>query len=409
MKLSAMGTRWAAWGLLAATFAMGAALLLTSWSSYRSVMAASAAVTRSQGDAFLRALFTLGRRDVSEADIQAIVEEQRTGGLRYVAIFDHGRLVAAGHALGGPPDTSVAPSREAQVRRLDDRIRLVLRPMPPEPPRAGRSAPPTITIEYEPVLARQLEADAVRAVRWSAAAAAVLLVIAILFARMLLEREVAERRYEQGRRLAALGEMASVLAHELRNPLASLKGHAQLLVERLPSGRERSKAETIVLEAERLEALSASLLDFTRSGPIARAEVDPSALLVSAANAVDASRIRISASAAPARWPLDDSRVRQVLTNLLGNAIEASPPAAAVEASVASRQGRLLFAVRDHGAGLPPGQEQRIFEPFFTTRAKGTGLGLAIAQRIVEMHGGTVRAMNHPQGGALFEVEIPRG
>ena len=98
-----------------------------------------------------------------------------------------------------------------------------------------------------------------------------------------------------------------------------------------------------------------------------------------------------------------------MLTNLLGNAVEASPPGAPVEASVASRGGRLLFAVRDHGEGLPPGREHRIFEPFFTTRAKGTGLGLAIAQRIVEMHGGTLRAANHPEGGALFEVEIPRG
>ncbi|HXK08639.1 MAG TPA: ATP-binding protein [Vicinamibacteria bacterium] len=409
MKLSAMGTRWAAWGLLAATFAMGAALLLTSWSSYRSVMAASAGVTRSQGDAFLRALFTLGRHEASEADLQAFVEEQRTAGLQYVAVFDHGRLVAAGRPLGGPADTSAAPSREAQVRRLDDRFRLVLRPEPPDPPRPGRPAPPTITIEYEPVLARQLESDAVRALRWSAAAAAVLLVIAILFARMLLQREVAERRYEQGRRLAALGEMSSVLAHELRNPLASLKGHAQLLVERLPAGRERTKAETIVLEAQRLEALSASLLDFTRSGPIARSEVDPLALLASAASSVDASRIRVDSGGAPPRWPLDGSRMRQVLTNLLSNAVEASPEGSPVEAGVASRQGRLLFAVRDHGEGLPAGEEQRIFEPFFTTRAKGTGLGLAIAQRIVEMHGGTVRATNHPEGGALFEVELPRG
>jgi len=98
-----------------------------------------------------------------------------------------------------------------------------------------------------------------------------------------------------------------------------------------------------------------------------------------------------------------------VLTNLLTNAIEASPAEAPVDASAVLRAGRLLLTVRDHGAGLPPGQERRIFEPFFTTRVNGTGLGLAVAQRIVEMHGGTLRGFDHPEGGAAFEVELPRG
>jgi two-component system sensor histidine kinase HydH len=163
-----------------------------------------------------------------------------------------------------------------------------------------------------------------------------------------------------------------------------------------------------VLEARRLEALSADLLDFSRSGPIARAETDPAALLRAAAEAVDAARVRLTVSAAPPRWSLDPSRAVQILTNLLTNAIEASPEGTPVEASVSTRAGRLLFAVRDHGAGLPEGQGHRLFEPFFTTRAKGTGLGLAVTQRIVEMHGGTVRASNHPDGGAVFEVELPR-
>jgi two-component system sensor histidine kinase HydH len=265
-------------------------------------------------------------------------------------------------------------------------------------------------IEFEPLLATQLAADAARALRSSAAAAAGLFLVAALFARLLLQREAAERRFEERRRLAALGEMSSVLAHELRNPLASLKGHAQLLVERLPDGgRERGKAERIVLEAQRLEALSTDLLDFSRSGPIARTDADPAALLRAAAEAVDTERVRVTSSGAPARWSLDPSRTRQVLTNLIANALEASPAGAPVDARVAARGDRLVFTVRDHGAGLPPGQEHRLFEPFFTTRATGTGLGLAVAQRIVEMHGGSVHASDHPEGGAVFEVELPRG
>jgi two-component system sensor histidine kinase HydH len=423
MKLSSPGVRWAVWGLLAATFAMGASLLLTSWSSYRSVIAASAAVTRSQGEAFLRSLFFLSRRSeggrIAPADLQAHLAEQQAAGLRYVGLVAaDGSRVEAGRPAGGAADAAPPTPGygDLELRRVGANVRLVARPGPPPRDREAATekghdhAPPTITIEFEPLVETGLAAGATRALRTSAAAAAGLLFVAVLFARLLLQREAAERRFEEQRRLAALGEMSSVLAHELRNPLASLKGHAQLLVERLPGGgRERGKAERIVLEAQRLEALSADLLDFSRSGPIARTETEPAALLRAAAEAIDAARIRLTVSAAPPRWPLDPSRTRQVLTNLLTNALEASPDGMPVEASASMRAGRLLFAVRDHGAGLPAGQEGRIFEPFFTTRAKGTGLGLAVTQRIVEMHGGTVRASNHPDGGAVFEVELPRG
>jgi two-component system sensor histidine kinase HydH len=89
------------------------------------------------------------------------------------------------------------------------------------------------------------------------------------------------------------------------------------------------------------------------------------------------------------------------------NAIQASPEGAKVEVSVSSERGKLMVQVRDHGAGLPAGSEQQIFEPFHTTRVKGTGLGLAIARRIVELHGGSIRGENHPEGGALFTLWIP--
>jgi len=204
--------------------------------------------------------------------------------------------------------------------------------------------------------------------------------------------------------------MSSVIAHELRNPLASLKGHAQLLAERLAAdSKERRKAERIVLEAERLETLSGDLLDFSRSGPIDRRDVDPATLLRAAADSVDAARITLSAEGAPARFPLDAERVRQALTNLLQNAVQASPAGAPAEASVAAEGDILVFTVSDRGAGIPPADLERIFEPFFTTRPRGTGLGLAVAQRIVHLHGGSLTAANRPDGGASFRVAIPRG
>jgi two-component system sensor histidine kinase HydH len=101
--------------------------------------------------------------------------------------------------------------------------------------------------------------------------------------------------------------------------------------------------------------------------------------------------------------------MRQALTNLLLNALEASPPGVPAEARVAAEGDALVFTIRDHGPGIPPGDAERIFEPFYTTRAKGTGLGLAVAQRIVHLHGGKVTAANDSSGGAVFRIVLPRG
>lgn len=264
-------------------------------------------------------------------------------------------------------------------------------------------------IELEPLVAGELAGHASRALGSSALAAAALLLSAAIFWRLLRQREEAERRRAEQRQLEALGEMSAVLAHEIRNPVTSLKGHAQLLAERLPAdGGERRKAERIVAEAKRLEALSADLLDFCRTGPLDRLPVDPAKLLRDAAAAAgDAWRFEISSDGAPASWSLDPLRMRQVLLNVLRNACQASPEDRPVEARVATDGRCLLFVVSDSGPGIPAGDEERIFAPFYTTRAQGTGLGLGVARRIVEMHGGTIAAGNRPAGGARFEIRVP--
>ena len=201
--------------------------------------------------------------------------------------------------------------------------------------------------------------------------------------------------------------MSAVLAHELRNPLASLKGHAQLLAEALPEGRSRTKAERVVKEALRLEDLTSSLLAFVRTGTIHRQQTDPVAVVRAAAEEVDPRLIELDTQAAPATWSLDGARMQQVLSNLLRNAVQASPPGSPVFARIATEEKALLYEVRDVGSGIPPGQENVIFEPFHTGRPLGNGLGLAVARRVVELHGGSIRASNHPEGGALFRVRIP--
>ncbi len=262
-------------------------------------------------------------------------------------------------------------------------------------------------IEFEPVVAMQLMSQARRSLALGSMMAAVLTLAAILFWRQHARYESARSTFEQQRRLSQLGEMSAVLAHEIRNPLASLKGNAQLLAERLPpDSREKSKADRVVTEATRLESLTGDLLEFARSGPIARTAVSPAAIALAAAEEVSPEGILVDTRAAPGEWHLDTARLRHALLNILQNAVQASPDRAP-QLTVRRAGGDLIFEVRDFGGGIPAGAESQLFEPFFTTRTNGTGLGLAVARRAAEGHGGSIRAFNHPDGGAVFEIRIP--
>jgi two-component system sensor histidine kinase HydH len=211
--------------------------------------------------------------------------------------------------------------------------------------------------------------------------------------------------------------MSAVLAHEIKNPLASLKGNAQLLAGMLPEGPEtekaRGKAKRVVDEAVRLEKLTQDLLQFVRTGELAHTAVSPSAIVKDAAasivvatgaEAAASAELKIDDTAAPATWSLDAGRMREVVVNLLDNATAAGPP---VSARIAVERGRLVIEIRDGGPGVPPADREKVFEPFFTGKTRGTGLGLAIARRIVELHRGTIRVDDAPGGGALFRIEIP--
>jgi len=201
--------------------------------------------------------------------------------------------------------------------------------------------------------------------------------------------------------------MSAVLAHEIRNPLASLKGNAQLLERALPQGdRTRTKAELLVAEAVRLETLTNDLLDFARAGELQPTDVDPAALFREAAAGLGEERIELITEHAPSRWRLDATQMRQVLVNLLQNALQSSDQP--VTARVARDGDELVFEVRDRGPGIHAEDLPRVFEPFFTRKTRGTGLGLAICKRLVELHGGTIVAGHAEQGGARFTVRIPR-
>ncbi len=279
------------------------------------------------------------------------------------------------------------------------------------PPLNGSSLRPprAILIEFAPQMAQQLRHSAQRTLLSGGFATLALLLAAALFWQLSLREERAHATKERQRQLASLGEMAAVLAHELRNPLAALKGHAQLLLEQLPGGtRPHEKANRVVREAERLEALSEDLLSFVRTTVLEPKLTSAAELLAECAASLNDARIEFFAQDALPRWHLDPERMRQVLCNLLRNALDASPPSGRVLASLRVEGGMLCFAVRDFGPGIPETALEKIFEPFYTTRARGTGLGLPIARRLVALHGGTISASNEKDGGALFCVRLPK-
>ncbi len=264
-----------------------------------------------------------------------------------------------------------------------------------------------LVIEFEPLEAQRIERRAAASLTVSLTAAVLLLIATFVISRSAARADRIRAQLAHDRQLKALGQMSAVLGHELRNPLASLKGHAQLAEEKLDEDHpSRRGIVRVVDEATRLETLTTQVLDFAKSGVVERRAVPPAALAREAAERLDGA-IELDGSEAPESFPLDPERMEQVLVNLLDNALAAQPGERPVELRIASEGVALLITVRDRGPGLQPGDESRIFEPFYTRRIRGTGLGLALAQRIVEAHGGTIQARNHPEGGALFEIVIP--
>lgn len=430
------GTRWARWGMSLTTLGMGAALVVTGLTTYGYHREAAAAVAEGRAQDLFRGIRRslrelrdastsresyAGPSDAAREDFRGLADELAEAGLRYAAVVaPWGEvLLSSGTPTGGEPralgpdrpaDRSIFPG-ELELKRVGGRLRLE-GPLgtPRRGGRPGRGGPGgRLVLEVEPVLAQAIEASAEGQLVVSLVVATGLLGMALLFWRLAARADRFEAALARQRQLAALGEMSAVLGHELRNPLASLKGHAQLALEKTDAtASARKNVERVVAEAERLEVLSARILDFARTGTVSRGAVSPRALVDAAVQRLgaEAGAIAIVEDKVPPSWPLDRDRMEQVLVNVLKNARQASPEGAAIEVGIETRGGRLVISVRDRGAGIPPGEEEAIFEPFRTHRVQGTGLGLAIARRIVEAHGGTITATNAAGGGAQVTIEL---
>jgi signal transduction histidine kinase len=237
----------------------------------------------------------------------------------------------------------------------------------------------------------------------------------VLDAADLLARAVAvERSLAHAEKLAAIGETAARIAHEIRNPVTAARSLAQQLA-REPGSPFAEEHAVILAELERVERQVAGLLRFARReelrldavplGPVVRATVEDCRARLQAAGVAVELDVRDDATAR-----VDRERIRQVLLNLIENAADAladGAPTRRLAVAVHRVDGSAVIRVTDSGPGVPDDALPRLFEPFFSLKAHGTGLGLAIAKRTVDAHGGRITAARAPGSGLTLEVALP--
>ncbi len=225
----------------------------------------------------------------------------------------------------------------------------------------------------------------------------------------------AEAEVRRSERLAALGQLMAGLAHELRNPLGTMKASAELLAKQIPDGNAIATELSgyIAAEVDRTNSLITRFLEFARPVQLKRQPVDLNALIDEAIKQLRRHQPRLAVaihrnySPDVPPVPLDAELMERVVFNLLLNAAEASPSGATVTVKTRRIDGSAEVAVIDRGAGIRPEHRESIFNPFFTTKPDGVGMGLAIVSRIVSEHGGTMAVESEPGQGSVFRVVLP--
>jgi signal transduction histidine kinase len=225
-----------------------------------------------------------------------------------------------------------------------------------------------------------------------------------------------QRAVARSEHLAAVGELAASIAHEVRNPLAGMRGALEMLRRSPPGSDGRLEVmDEVVAQIDRLERLVRDLLTFARPNPMSRQPVQLEALLERALRlSQDGDELRgiqverrYDVSAPPVSG--DAQQLEQVLLNLIHNAAHSMEGSGTLTLSVEAGAGSVIVGVRDTGKGMTPEILRQIFQPFFTTKHRGSGLGLPIVRKIVEAHDGSVRVESEPGVGTTVLVTLPRG
>lgn len=240
----------------------------------------------------------------------------------------------------------------------------------------------------------------------------------LLILRDKTELHLLKTQMEQNKRLAAIGRLAAGVAHEIRNPLSSLKGYATFFKEIFdPNSENFTIADTMTKEVDRLNRVVGELVEFAKPIAVSGNPVDLEGLISECLHLIayepDAEHIEIKTDIEPGlpRIHADEDRLKQVLLNLCLNALQAmeNPGVLTLKMYNDDSDKNIVIEVSDTGSGIKQEDLSDIFEPYFTTKLSGTGLGLAIVHNIVKAHKGRIETVSHPGSGTVFKIFLPKG
>jgi signal transduction histidine kinase len=227
----------------------------------------------------------------------------------------------------------------------------------------------------------------------------------------LSDRVVLEQRLAEQKSLAKLGEMAAVVAHEVKNPIAGIRGALQVITGRMPADqRDRAILLDIITRLDALNRIVQDMLMFARPRALRNEPLSLGALMSDTVSLIERDpnmrslEIGVTGSADVSG---DREMLQVVFQNILMNAAQAMEGQGRIEVTITQLDGRCRVAVADRGPGMPEEVREKAFDAFFTTKHRGTGLGLPIARRVVEAHGGTIRVDAPAAGGTTISVELP--
>ena len=236
----------------------------------------------------------------------------------------------------------------------------------------------------------------------------------VLLAHDLTRLKRLEKEVTKHERLVALGKMAAGVAHEIRNPLSSIKGFATMLGAAARECGEGDRAARLLIEeVERLDRSITEMLNYSRPLPLRRQPARLDRLVADSLELIrpDAEETGVTVCcemAASREVLIDEDRIKQVLLNLYLNALQAMSAGGTLTVSCREADGGMVeVAVCDTGCGIDPEHLERIFDPYFTTKADGTGLGLALAYKIIDEHGGSIHFESRPGAGTCVFIRLP--
>ena len=225
-------------------------------------------------------------------------------------------------------------------------------------------------------------------------------------------RKASEERLREQEALARLGQMAAVVAHEVKNPIAGIRGALQVIATRMPAdSRDRPVVGDIIARLDALNGIVHDLLVFARPRQLRAEAVDVDRLLRNTLVLLQRdplfSNLHIDFPEGEAIARIDAEQLQLVFTNVLMNAAQAMGGTGQIAITISRKDNNLIVGIADRGPGMAVDVREKVFEPFFTTKHRGTGLGLPIAKRIVEAHGGTIELAAPDGGGSVVSIALP--